>query len=520
MWMREQDPEFARLRLPTIVRGAGTLFAGRITSRFLGYALSILAAKTIGLTAFGLYTLGLTILRAVAIDLPAGQSSPVVRYVSIYHSTQDWARVKGTIRFALRSAGLISVATLTAFVLLAEYLAVRIFHQPQLAGIISVLAISIPFFRLSSVFLGATVGMQIMTYRTVTRDVLEPVAMLVAFVSLLSLGLRLEALVWAHLSSTILGCLAAYYFFSRTFTHLFPNPLFSNRVARRVEPITEVRTIWRFTIPLIIGQVFTKLRRWGDILLLGLFMPASQVGLYTILYKTVNALNEISGSIIGVFNPMIGPSVEKGALSTVARQLGILSKWAFSISIPAVLYAMFHAKPILAVLGGQFVGGELAFIILLIGFSFEMTTAPTAQVLTMSGRSHITLANTIGVGVLNLALFLILIPRYGIEGASVAVAVSMLVLASARMIQVRAVLGAHAVTLGYLKPLAAACVSLVITLAIDRVLPIHRFLFIACSFAMFSASYLAVLVLMGLDPADRFVLAKVRERLLPVRERS
>jgi len=509
------DPQLARLKLPTIIKGAGILFAGRVTSKVLGYAFNILAAKKVGLKGFGLYTLGLTIIRAIAIDLPRGQSSPVVRYVSIYNASGDGARVKGTIRLALKTTGLVSIMTLVGFLLLSDYLAAQIFHQPHLSSVLRSLAFSIPFARLSSVLLFSTVGMQIMTFRTLTKDLLEPVVTLTVFLLLLSQGFRVQALVYAYLSSAILGFVVAYYFFARTFAHLFTNPFFQNHEAKRTKPISESRTISQYALPLVLAQFFTKLRRWGDILLLGFFVPVSQVGLYTILYKTVSALSEISASLLGVFTPMIGPSFEKGALSTLKSQLQILSRWTFSLSFPVILYALFHSKLILSVLGNQFIGGEISFIILLLGFLFEMTTAPTGQVLTMSGRSQVTLVNTIGLGVVNVFLFLFFIPRYGIEGASLSVAVSMLLLGIVRVIEGQALIGIHPFTFGYLKPLIASGVSLVIALLIDQALPVNRYLFIGCSFALFFSSYLAALVLIGLDPADRFILAKVQEKLLP-----
>ncbi|MGH7274188.1 MAG: oligosaccharide flippase family protein, partial [Nitrospiria bacterium] len=417
------------------------------------------------------YTLGLAILRAIAIDLPGGQSSPVVRYVSIYHAVGDGPRVKGTIRVALKTTVIVSIISLTAFLLLSDFLAHQIYHQPPLSSVITPLAFSIPFVRLSSVLLGATLGMQIMTYRTVTRDLLEPAITLGVFLLLYLQGFKLQALIFAYLSSAIVVFAMSYYFFAKTFAHLFSSPFFPGGEGKEIKPISELKTMSRFALPLVIALIFTKLRRWGDILLLGFFMSVSQVGVYTIIYKTVNALSEISASLIAVFTPMIGPAYEKGALSTLKGQLQILSRWTFSLSFPMVLFVLFHAKPILSILGNQFIGGERSLIILLLGFLFEMTTAPMAQVLTMSGRSQITLVNTIGIGVLNVILFLILIPIYGIEGASLAVAVSMGVLGFARVLEGHAIIGIHPFTLGYLKPVIAGSASLLTTLLIDQALP-------------------------------------------------
>jgi len=513
--MPEHDPQLARLKLPTIVKGAGILFAGGVIAKLLGYAFTILAAKKIGLGGFGLYTLGLTVLRAIAIDLPGSQSSAVVRYVAIYHAKGDRARLKGTIYFALKNAALLSVLTGGAVFFLSDYLAGQIFHQPQLSGVLTRLALSIPFVALSSVFLLATVGIQIMTFQMLTKDLLEPLVMLTVFLFLVLQGFRLQALIYAYLSSAILGFVVAYYFFTKTFAHLFSNPFFPRPDAKKIIPVSESKSISKFALPLVIAQIFTKLRQQGDILLLGFFVSVSQVGLYTIVYKTAGALSEISDSLISVFNPMISASFEKGDLSTLRSQLKILSRWIFSLTVPLIFFALFHAKPILSVLGDRFIGGETSLIILLLGFLFQMTTAPAGQMLTMSGNPRITLINTIGMGVINLILFLILIPMYGIEGASLAVAISMLLLGLTRVIEGHTIIGIHPFSLSYLKPMIAGCCSLLITLWIDQALPPNKYLFIGCSFSVFFSSYVAALALLGLDPEDRFILAKVKERLLP-----
>ena len=474
-----------------------------------------LAAKIVGLRGLGLYTLGLTALRAVAIGVPAGSSSPIVRYVSIYHATGDEARLKGTVLFALKNTALIGLVSAGAFFFLSDYLAVQIFHQPELSSVLAYLSFSIPFVRVSSVLLRSTIGVHIMTFQAFTRDLLEPFVMMAVFLLLVFQGFGLQALIHAYLSSAILGCVAAYYFFAKTFGHLIPSPFFPNQEAKLIKPISEPKVIGKFALPLMASQIFTRLRRWGDVVLLGFFVSPSLVGLYTIVYKTVNALSEISDSLIGVFNPMISASFEKGALSTLKTQLQIVSRWIFSLSIPMILYALFHAKAILSVLGTRFIGGERSMIILLLGFSIQMTTAPNRQLLTMSGRSQITLVNTIGIGILNLVFFLLFIPPYGIDGASAAVALSMLLMGLATVIEGRAIFGMLPFTLSYLKPLIAAGVALSITLWIDQGLPPNRFLFLGGSFAIFALSYLAALVLIGLDPADRFVLAKAKERFLP-----
>jgi O-antigen/teichoic acid export membrane protein len=509
----QADSQFAPLKLHHLVKGAGLLFVCRLAARILGYAFNIIAAKQIGLKEFGIYTLGLTVLRFVQIDPLGSRSGAVVRYVSMYHALGDQARLKGTIQFVLKNTALLSVLTATGLFVFSDLLAMQVFHQPPLSEVLTRLAFALPFISCSAVFLLATVGVHIMAFRALTKDVFEPFVLLGVFLLLVHFGMTLHACTYAYLCAAILGCAVAYYCFAKTFTPLIASPLFRQREHADIRPVCDTKAIVRFTLPLVGARIFTKLRKRADILLLALFVPADQIGLYTIIYKTVETLTDISASLIGVFSPRVSALYEQGALAALKSQLQILSKWNFSLSFPIVLFAFFHAQSILSVLGDEFTTGHYSFIALLFGILCEMITAPTSDLLTMAGKSQILLLNTIGAGTLNLVLFVICIPPYGIEGASSAVAVSLFLLSLARVVEGHKILGVHPFTWKYLKPALAACLTLGFTLGVDQLLPTQRYWFLAGSFTTFLAGYLAALCLLGLDSEDRFILEKMKERL-------
>lgn len=508
------EQPFHRLKLITIVKGAGISLGGGLFGRALTYAFNLYAAKVIGLQGFGLFTLALTILRYISIGTEGGQNSAVVHYVSIYHARNDQARVKGTILLSLRVVLILSLVLALALALASDLLATRVFQRPELAGPLLYVAISIPFTAVSAVLLRATVGLQTMKFQVLTQDVCRPAIALILLGVFVFYGFRLQALLLAYVLAAIVEAAIAYLLFARAFRYVIFSPLFPSPEARRVQPILSRKEMQAFSFPLFTGRLFSRLMKHADHLILSFFVPIRELGLYSILHKTAFALIEIPSSLMEVLGPMISRSVSEGDLSRLERQLQVASKWIFALCLPVILFILVHPAAVLRVAGEQFVAGTTSFVILCIGAFFAFSSGPTARALTMSGNTTVTMWNTIGLGLVSLILYGVLIPRFGIRGAAIAFAVTSVAVAVARFVETRLLLQVRPWSKEFLKPAAAAVAAMLLMLLLEPLLPANKYLFLGLSLALYLMTYLVLLVLLGLDPEDRFILRKVRERLL------
>lgn len=508
------EQSFHRLKLITIVKGAGLSLGGGLFGRALTYTFNLYAAKAIGLQGFGLFTLALTILRYISIGTEGGQSSAVVHYVSIYHARNDQARVKGTILLALRVVLALSLALALALVLASDLLATKVFQRPELAGPLLYVAISIPFTAVSAVLLRATVALQTMKFQVLTQDICRPAIALILLGLLVFYGFRLHALILAYVLAAIAEAAIAYLLFARAFRHIIFSPLFPSPEARRVQPIFSRKEMQAFSFPLFTGRLFSRLMKHADHLILSFFVPMRELGLYSILHKTAFALIEIPSSLMEVLGPLISRSVSEGDLSRLERQIQVASKWIFALCLPVILFILLHPVAVLSVLGEQFVTGTTSFIILCIGAFFAFSSGPTALALTMSGNTTVTMWNTIGLGLASLILYGALIPPFGVRGAAIAFAVTSAAVAVVRFVETRLLLQVRPWSKEFLKPAAAAVAAMLLTLLLELLLPANKYLFLGLSLTSYLLTYLALLVLLGLDPEDRFILNKVRERLL------
>ena len=75
--------------------------------------------------------------------------------------------------------------------------------------------------------------------------------------------------------------------------------------------------------------------------------------------------------------------------------------------------------------GSDFVGAKTALTILAVGRLLDVSLGSSALILAMSGHQRIVAVTFAIVGLINVILNGLLIPRYGIEGAAVASSISL-----------------------------------------------------------------------------------------------
>ena len=82
-----------------LVKNSGIHIAGNAFSNICRYIAIFIAVRVLGVTAFGYYILGLTIISIGTIFSNMGLNYGVFRFVPIYRGQQDIEKVKGVILF-------------------------------------------------------------------------------------------------------------------------------------------------------------------------------------------------------------------------------------------------------------------------------------------------------------------------------------------------------------------------------------------------------------------------------------
>lgn len=155
-----------------------------------------------------------------------------------------------------------------------------------------------------------------------------------------------------------------------------------------------------------------------DVVLLGFWASAADLGLYTAAYRICFLLLAISTSIQASYLPHISRAVADGA-DAIGRAASSTLATAAVIGIPLVTGGMMLAEPIMRIVfGSAYAGGSLALRILLPSIGFIFLHAVAGSTLVALGRVKLEWGIMSLGAVLNILLNIVLIPRYGIVGAA------------------------------------------------------------------------------------------------------
>lgn len=494
--------------LPRVVKGAAINLGGNLAGKVLTLAYTILLTRVLTQGEVGLFYLALTLFQLVTSISLLGWDSGVLRYVPIFAARGDRARMNGTVRLALGFAGGLGVLLALALAAFAGPVADRVFHAPAFRPVVLAFAPAIPFFVAASVQLAGTQALGRMQYQVYVRQLAEPLLKLVLTAAFLLAGIRLWGVVLSFTLGTILAAALARHYQAR---------LYRQAGVPTVVP-AEWREMLTFSLPQTFSRFFLLLILWTDTLVLGMLGTEEQVGMYSVASRTAILGMIFLDAFSVMFAPMISELYEREARAELELAFKSVTKWGFALSWPLLLVFLTLPRQVLGVYGEGYAAASACLAVLTVAQVVGILTGPVGQMIVMSGRAWLNLANNLAVAALNVLLCWLLIPPYGVVGAAVATTTSIAVLNLWRLFEVRSLMKLSPFQRGLWKPavagvLGAAAAAGLVPLLAD----LPGLVVLIAGSATLAAVYAAALALFGVDEEDRFVLQRIRGRLAALR---
>jgi O-antigen/teichoic acid export membrane protein len=485
-------------------KGGSISFAGNLSVYAFRFVFGVVMARLLGAELLGLYTLGLTIADFGAAMALLGLGVGLARYVPIAIAQKDDARLWGIIQVGVGLPLLLSVALALGVFVLAEPLSIRLFQRPDLVPVLRLASFGIPLLVMITALTSITQGFKRMEYQVYSEDIGLNLLKLILSVALVLLGLGVVGAVLAQNIALMLTVGMLLFFVHRLF------PL--NRPVRTAKRNT--REMLAFALPLYLSRLLSRFSGSLETLLLASFGLISGVGIYTAALRLSAIGSMFHGSLQRIAVPMISELYSRRELDQLKRVYRTLTKWGMTFNLPIFLTVAFFAEPLLSIFGYEFVAGANGLVILAFGYLFNASTGVCGTMVTMTGHSRLTLANSLANLGVNLVLDLLLIPRWGVLGAALAVTLTVMLLNSARTIQVLVLLRIWPYDRTFLKPTAAALAASGAVLLVRHWLPpVPMLVQLAVGALLLWSVYSATIVLLKLSEEDRLVLDRVGARL-------
>ncbi len=410
--------------------GAGVInLVGGASGSLIGLLLAALVGRTLGPGGAGSYFIAIATFMIVSNIAELGADTGLVRFVSAAIATGRTDTVGALVRVALRPVLVVG----TGFVLLVAILAMADLGPsrvpvPLLIGGAATAVVS----SLLAIALSLTRGFGDATTYPLLQNVLLPVLRLVAVSAALLAGAAATGVVAAWMVPTLLVALVA--------------GLVARRQLRRhlagIEPgAAEAGEFWRFSATRGVSAGLEIALEWVDVLLVGALTSAEAAGIYAVVTRCARAGEVVQQAARIAIGPQISAALARGDLPRAREIYGAVTAVMIWLAWPFYLIVAVFADAVLSLFGPAFDAGATALVVLVGAMAVATAAGAVQTVVLMGGRSWWQLADKSGALALNVVLNLLLIPLWGIEGAAIAWAVTILADTAVVVWQVQRLMG-------------------------------------------------------------------------------
>jgi O-antigen/teichoic acid export membrane protein len=185
---------------------------------------------------------------------------------------------------------------------------------------------------------------------------------------------------------------------------------------------TDIYKVVNYSLPLLVGGLGYFLARHIDRLMLGWLTDSTAVGVYAIASKLATLMKTPQRSLISIFKPIASESHRKDAPQRMRTTYLFVSKWGGAINGMALLTFAGAGYSLLELFGTEYASNTTyyALVMLAVLYYVETWAGPKGPLLQMSDNHRVEALN-VGVFIIaDLSLNYVLIPIYGVIGASFA----------------------------------------------------------------------------------------------------
>ena len=420
-------------------RIAGAAFLIRVTSAALVYAWQILFARWMGSFEFGIYVYVWTWVMLIGDLADLGLASAAQRFIPEYTKRKSFDRLRG---FLVRSRWL-AVGSSTLIACCAA-LIVKLL-EPWLASYLvlplMVACVTLPFCSLMQIQDGIARSYNWIHIALIPPYIVRHLMMLVLVLAAYLLNFPTTAVV-------AVGAVAI----SFALTAIVQTVVLNRKLARNVAPgpkAFEVKTWFSISLPIVMMEGFYLLLTNTDVLVLQHFRSPDDVAVYFAASKTLMLIAFVHFAVSAASTHRFTEYHVSADRHRLAAFLADAIRWTFWASLAAAVLILTLGWPLLWLFGPRFVDGYHLMFILIAGMLARAMVGPVERLLIMLGQQHVCALVYASAFALNLTLCLVLIPRFGMEGAAIATTTALIIESAVLFVVTKMRLGLHVFIWGH-----------------------------------------------------------------------
>lgn len=484
-----------------IFKGAGVVYTGLILEIIISFLAQLLAARYLNTADFGGITTGVALVNLGAILGTIGLDEGLIRHLP--RKTADERTSLARAAFLIVVPFSLTIGVLIA--LNASFIAANVLGDASVSTSIRIFGAMIPFASVLMLSIGGIRGQEISRYRVYIENLLRPTLRFGLVIAAVIFGLGQAGFALAYAVPYAVGAGVAVLLLLRTF---------DTGIRSSSDDVdADYAGFIRYSIPMTVSRAASFVYRSADIFLLLYFLNAGAVGAYGVAY----AAGRLVGMFSMAFNFLGAPIASKieaasGVDDMVTAHQPAL-RWLVILSIPAMAPLVLFPEPFITGLyRPRYAPGAGALAVLALAFAIDNVFNALGNLLRGLGKARPLAFNGFLAAATNVALNIVLIPRYGIVGAAIATFASYLLMDALMTVELWYFAGSFPLPSSVVSP-AVVGIPLVGLAWLARDLVPPSLPGLVAFGAVFASVYLVViLVTLGFEPEEVMLIRSVEER--------
>ena len=392
-----------------LARGAAGAFVINVAGTGLAFLSQMVLARVLGAEGFGIYAYVTAWVTALGLAATLGFRTAILRFASSYRAEGAWDLLRGVVAYADRwvfLAGL-CVACLIAVIIMA--LEGRL--SGEMARTFLVGGAIVPLLALLHVRSYLLRVFDRVGWALVPITIVRQAVTLVAVVALVVLVPRAVLPFWA-MAATWLGTAVAL--------------LLVNFALWRDTPPAVAKVVsanhsaeWRrAALPLFLMVMIQAVLTRSDVVMIGWLASTTDAGVYAAAARIASLVGFALMAMNTIFAPTIAALHTRGEHAALQSLVTAAARWTAGSALLVGLPLFVFPEWVLGTFGHAFVAGATALRILLIGELISAATGSVAYIMVMTGHERLSAMVDGTAAAAQLALFALVIPSFGLEGAA------------------------------------------------------------------------------------------------------
>ena len=401
-----------------IIKGSGISFFLRFGGLAVGYLLTLVIAHLFGAKGLGDYVLAITVLRLFTLLAKLGLDTTSIRFIASFASQDKWTSI---FRFRKQVVSILSLSSIVSSLLMycfAEPIADLINANYKYIQLNAFLVLPMSFFMLHYQSLrGLKRIAEFSFFYRMSQSLFSIIFILIIY----QFFTTSDVPVYAYFLSVLIVSLLSFFAFI-----YWLNKRSEGKESAELK-IRSYKKLLKISIPLMFAQSVQFIMAWTDKLMLGNMTTPEDVGIYHTAFKLSMFASIALMSINSIASPKFAEMYAENNMKGLKKVVHQSTKMIFWTSVPLVSVFFVLPEFLLGIFGEEFKVGVTAFIFLSCGRLISSFSGSVGTILQMTGNQNIYAKILLFGAIMNVVLNLILIPKYGINGAAIASMSSLIV---------------------------------------------------------------------------------------------